>query len=100
MTIFKFKTGELIRTLSGLKCGKGNRQGAGTVAVDKKYIYTWDSEGKQVFVYNSEGRFLKSFTLSDGDFGYSLSYANNILFVSHSPQGKKGTWFGYSLWGN
>jgi len=99
VSIYNFKTGALIRTLAGLKCGDGNRKGAGTVAVDKEFIYTWDAATSEVYSYDMEGKFVKSFVLSDGDFGYSLSYANGMIFVSHSPQGKTGHWYGYNLWG-
>jgi DNA-binding beta-propeller fold protein YncE len=98
LSIFNFKKGTLIQTLAGLKCGDGNRKGAATVAVDKENIYTWDSDSKQVFAYDKNGRFKKTFVLSDGDFGYSLSFANGMIFVSHSLQGKTGQWYGYKLW--
>ncbi len=96
--IHKLKNGELVKTLSGLKCGKGNRQGGATVAIDdKSNIYTWDSEAKTIYVYDKEGQFIKSHIVSSGDFGYSLSFANGMLFVSHSPKNKKGMWYGYKL---
>ncbi|TLX71644.1 hypothetical protein E9993_19960 [Labilibacter sediminis] len=98
LSIYKFKTGTLVRTLSGLKCGEGNRKGAATVAIDrKKNIYTWDSDTKTVFVYDKNGKFLISHKLKYGDFGYSLSFAKEMFFVSNSPKNKKGTWFGYKL---
>ncbi|MCK5279915.1 MAG: hypothetical protein KAQ62_02130 [Cyclobacteriaceae bacterium] len=99
LSIFKFKKGVLDRTLSGLKCGKSIGKGAAAVAIDKKYIYTWDSDSKVVYAYDKKGAFKKSFILRDGDFGYSLSYANGMIFVSHSEQNKKGNWYGYYLWG-
>lgn len=95
---YKFKKGTLVQTLSGLKCGDGNRKGAATVAVDKEFIYTWDSDSRQVNAYDKKGMLKRSFVLSKGDFGYSLSYANGMLFVSHSLQGKTGHWYGYTLW--
>lgn len=98
LSIHKFKGGALVTTLSGLKCGKDNRHGGATVAIgDKRNIYTWDSASKTIFVYDHEGQFIKSHTVSSGDFGYSLSYANDMIFVSHSPKKKVGTWFGYKL---
>jgi len=98
LSIHKLKKGKLVRTLSGLKCGDGNRKGGATVAIDRKRnIYTWDSDSRTVFKYNKKGKFLKSFKLSKGSFGYSLSYANDMLFVSHSPKNRKGIWYGYKL---
>ena len=97
LSIYKFKTGELVKVLAGLKCGDGNRKGSGTVVVVDDYIYTWDSDLKTVYVYNYDGIFVKSFILKSGDLGYSLSQANGLIFVSHSPKGKKSTWYGYDL---
>lgn len=100
LSIYNFKKGKLIRTLSGLKCGKGNRKGGATIAVDEKQnIYTWDSESQTIYCYNKEGMFRKSFQLSQGNFGYSLSFANGMLFVAQTEQDKPGKWFGYRLTG-
>lgn len=95
--LYKFKTGELVKVLAGLKCGDGNRKGAGTVAVKDDNVYTWDSKSKTVYAYNEDGIFIKSFILKSGDFGYSLSEANGLIFVAHSPDGKPSTWYGYDL---
>ena len=97
LSIYNFKKGTVVQILSGLKCGDGNRKGAASVAVDAKYIYTWDSASKTVFAYDKSGRFIESFKLRDGDFGYSLSYAMGMIFVSSSQQGKTGHWYGYKL---
>ena len=99
LSVFKLKNGELVQTLSGLKCGDGNRKGAATVAVDKKVIYTWDSDSKSIYSYDKKGNFIKSFNLSEGEFGYSLSFANGMIFVSHSEKNKTGKWYGYNLLG-
>jgi hypothetical protein len=95
--LYKFKTGELVKVLAGLKCGDGNRRGAGSVAVIDDYIYTWDSKSKTVYAYNEDGTFIKSFLLKSGDFGYSLSQANGLIFVARSPESKPSTWYGYDL---
>jgi hypothetical protein len=97
LSLYKFKTGELVKVLAGLKCGDGNRKGAGTVALIDDYIYTWDADSKTVYVYNHDGIFIKSFILKSGDLGYSLSQANGLIFVSRSEKGKKSTWYGYDL---
>ena len=97
LSIYKFKTGELDRVLAGLKCGDGNRKGSGTVAVADNVLYTWDADAKKIYAYNWEGIYLKEYSISSGDFGYSLSSANGLIFVSHSEKGKKATWYGYNL---
>jgi hypothetical protein len=97
LTIYKFKTADVVKVISGLKCGRGNSSGAGTVAVTDDYIYTWDSKLKSVFIYNHDGIFIKSVVLKYGDYGYSLSIANGLIFVNRSPADKKSTWYGYDL---
>ncbi len=99
LSVYKFSDGSLVKTLSGLKCGEREIKGSVAVAVDKHHIYTWDSDKKTVYAYDLDGRFIRSFILSQGDFGYSLSYANGLIFVAHSESGKTGTWYGYDLWG-
>ena len=76
-----------------------NRGGKVRVAVSKKEIFTWDSELKMLYKYDKKGRLKNSYILRNGDFGYSLSYANEMIFVSHSRKGRKGIWYGYNLFG-
>jgi DNA-binding beta-propeller fold protein YncE len=96
---YKFSKGELIQTILGLKCGSDTRNGSCVVAVDGKYIYTWDAAKHTVYAYDKEGQFINSFVLSDGDFGCSLSFANGLIFVSQSKAKRVGKWYGYDFWG-
>jgi DNA-binding beta-propeller fold protein YncE len=109
LTMYKFKDGSLIKTLSGLSFGADDvkkpvvgKYGSTAVAVDKNYIYTWDahSNAKKIFAYDKKGNFVKAFNISSGNWGYSLSYANGYVFVAIDGQYKIGLWNGYKLWDN
>ena len=97
LAVYKFSSGEPERVISGLKCGDGSKKGSTTVAVDNKYIYTWDATKKTIYVYDLEGIFVRSYVVKDGDFGYSLSIANDLVFVAKSVKDRTGTWYGYML---
>jgi len=97
LSILSFKSGKLIKKLSGLKCGTKGMKGSTTVAVDKKYLYTWDSDLKTVYAYTREGVFKKSFILKSGNVGHSLSFAQGLIFVANSDMGKPSAWYGYKL---
>jgi DNA-binding beta-propeller fold protein YncE len=107
LTMYKFKDGSVIKTLSGLSFGADDktkpiigRYGSTAVAVDKKYIYTWDAWGspKKIYAYDKDGNFKKSFQISSGNWGFTLSYANGYVFVAIDGQYKIGLWNGYKLW--
>jgi DNA-binding beta-propeller fold protein YncE len=107
LTMYKFKDGSIIKTLSGLSFGADDktkpvvgRYGSTAVAVDKNYIYTWDSHSssKKIYAYDKNGKFIKSFQISSGNLGYTLSYANGHVFVAMDGQYKVGLWYGYKLW--
>ena len=114
LTIYKFKDGSVAQTLSGLSFGADDkkkdkkddvivgRYGSTAVAVDKNNIYTWDSHSnvKKIYVYDKKGNFKKSFDISTGNYGFSLSSANGYVFVVIDGGGKIGTWNGYKLWDN
>ena len=107
LTMYKFKDGSVIKTLSGISHGADDktkpivgRYGSTAVAVDKKYIYTWDahSSSKKIYAYDKNGNFVRTFQISSGNLGYTLSYANGYIFVAIDGQYKIGLWNGYKLW--
>jgi hypothetical protein len=97
LSIYGVKSGKLVKKLSGLKCGTKGMKGSTTVAVDNKYLYTWDSDTKTVYAYDKNGVFKKSFILKNGNIGHSLSCAFGLVFVAKSEMGKPSTWYGYKL---
>lgn len=100
LSIYKFPGGKLVKTLKGFSCGNNFAQGGVTVAVDSKYIYTWNSEIQTVYVYDLDGNKIKEVVLSKGSFGSSLSCANGFIFVSDDGNYDKGNWYGYDIWKN
>jgi DNA-binding beta-propeller fold protein YncE len=97
LSVISFKTGKPVRQISGLKCGNKGMKGSTTVAVDKKYLYTWDTDTRTVYAYTKDGIFKKSFVLKDGNIGHSLSAAYGMIFTAKSEMGKPANWFGYQL---
>ncbi|MDO9256173.1 MAG: hypothetical protein Q7U54_11715 [Bacteroidales bacterium] len=47
--------------------------------------------------YDLKGRFQKSVKLSHGDYGFSLSFANGLLWVSEDGDYEEGMWYGYEV---
>ena len=69
----------------------------GAVAVDADYFYTWDPATGTVYLYDHEGTFETSLTLSNGNYGYSLSCFNGYLFVARDAGYATGIWYGYNI---
>jgi hypothetical protein len=92
---YKLSDGSLAETFNGLSYGSGGADGA--VAVDADYFYTWDPSSGTVYLYNHQGTFVTSLTLSDGNYGYSLSCFNGYLFVARDAGYGTGIWYGYNI---
>ena len=106
LTMYNFKDGSIKKTLSGLAFGEDNKDdpglgkyGSAAVAVGKKHIYTWDahSNQKKIYAYDKNGNLVKVFQISNGNWGWSLSYANGYVFVSVNQPNSVGLWNGYKL---
>jgi 6-phosphogluconolactonase (cycloisomerase 2 family) len=95
--VYTLKTGKLKTTLSGLKTSDEASIGGTVVAVDKKNIFTWNAREQAVYIYDLKGKFQKSVKLSHGDYGFSLSFANGLLWVSEDGDYDEGTWYGYEI---
>lgn len=98
LLVYNFKNGKLKKTITGLDCGKDVKTGSSCVAVDDKYIYTWNSDYSLIFIYDLKGNKIKSEKISKGNYGFSLSYANGLIFVSIDGDYGTGYWYGYDLW--
>lgn len=98
LLIYNFPSGKLSKTITGLDKGSEVSTGNSVVAVDDKYIYTWNSDYKMVFIYDLKGKKIKSVNISKGDYGFSLSCANGLIFVSTDGDYDVGTWYGYDVW--
>ncbi len=95
--VYKFPSLTLITTLSGIDCGKTPTQGSCVLAVGKKYIYTWNTEYQLIFIYNLKGKKVKSIDITEGNYGFSLSFANGKIFVSKDGNYDVGNWYGYEI---
>ena len=93
--IYSLKSKELKDTLSGLNSTDNAADGGTAIAVDKKNIYCWDAGQQTVYIYDLKGKFRKSLKLKHGNYGFSLSYANGLLWVSEDGNYEEGTWYGY-----
>lgn len=99
LRVHDFATGSVINTLTGLAYGSGNYGGEAAVAVDSSHFYTWDAVSKTVYMYDQLGTLIQPMVLDSGDNGQSLSFVNDMLFVSRDGNYNIGTWYGYDLSG-
>jgi hypothetical protein len=94
-TIYKYDSGSgaLVETLSGFYFGGFPSSEA--LACNGTRIFTWD--GTLVYVYDLAGNFLESWPVPNGHYGFSLSFANGLLWTSDDGGGGTGTWYGYDV---
>ncbi|MBK7213327.1 MAG: hypothetical protein IPH88_08585 [Bacteroidales bacterium] len=95
--LYAAKNGKLKKKISGLGDTPGSPLENSTIAVDKNYMYTWSPDEQKVFAYTLKGKFVKSFKLNQGNYSFSLSAANDMIWVSIDGNYDTGTWYGYSL---
>jgi hypothetical protein len=91
--IMDFATGAVVNTLTGLSCGGFPSSIA--VGTDGNRIFTWN--GNTVYVYDMAGVFIESYTLPNGNYGFSLKFVNGLLFASVDGSGGTGHWYGYDV---
>jgi DNA-binding beta-propeller fold protein YncE len=95
--VYNMKNGKLKTTLSGFKTTDEAATGATAVAVDKKHIYSWDANEQTVFIYDLKGKFQKYVKLALGEYGFSLSFGNDLLWVATDGNYDEGIWYGYEI---
>jgi DNA-binding beta-propeller fold protein YncE len=95
--VYTMKNGKLKTTITGLNTTDNAAEGGTAVAVDKKHIYSWNGSEQTVYIYDLKGKFQKSVELNQGDYGFSLSFANGLLWVSTDGNYEEGTWYGYEV---
>jgi hypothetical protein len=103
VTVREFDTGEEIESFE--LDGASDEADLGydkSIAVSDRYIFAWD-EDDEIRVYDLEGEYLTRFELPRAGFGFSLSWANGLLWVAQDADGKDegedGYWYGYELKG-
>ncbi len=95
--IFDAKNGKELFQIGHVRCGDRPETGSLVVAVGTKYFFTWDAAKKEIYIYNLEGKFIKSVIVEKGNYGFSLSYANGYVFVAEDGNGDDGYWYAYDL---
>jgi len=95
--VHNMKNGKLKTVISGLKTTDNAAGGGTAVAVNKKHFYSWNAGEQTVYIYDLKGRFQKSVKLSQGDYGFSLSCANDLIWVSTDGDYDEGMWYGYEI---
>lgn len=98
LKIYKFPSGKLSKTIKDMDGGKEFTTGSGAIACDGKYFYTFNGDYKMIYAYDMKGKKVKSFEIEQGTYGFSLSYANGLVFVSDDGNYETGKWYGYDLW--
>jgi len=74
------------------------------IAASDKFLFVWaPNSDKDILVFDLEGKYVTKFTLPRSGYGYSLSWANDMLWVARDADGgtdgADGTWYGYELEG-
>ncbi|KPJ90825.1 MAG: hypothetical protein AMS18_09920, partial [Gemmatimonas sp. SG8_17] len=96
--LLNFSSGALSGTLTGVTAGTNASGDGNAIATDGQWLYTWDETTATVFVSDMAGRLVTSFVLPAGSGfnGYSLSFANGMLWVASNPAAGS-EWFGFEL---
>lgn len=98
ISMYDFKNGEKVKSLRGFKCGSDLTFGSSTMAVDKKYIYTFDADKKEIYQYKKKNwNYVATYKIAKGDYGFSLSAAGKYIFVAKDGNYATGTWYGYKF---
>jgi DNA-binding beta-propeller fold protein YncE len=74
------------------------------IAASDKFLFVWaPNSDKDILVFGVDGSYVTKFTLPRAGFGFSLSWANDMLWIAEDADGKSdgadGTWYGYVLEG-
>jgi hypothetical protein len=94
---YNLKSGKPETTLHGLKCADNAVDGGTAIAMNRKHLYSWDARSQVVYVHDLKGKVEKSVKLSQGFYGFSLSWASSLLWVSADGNYETGTWYGYDI---
>jgi len=74
------------------------------IAASDKFLFVWAPESdNEILVYGVDGKYVTKFALPRSGFGFSLSWANDMLWIAEDADGDTdgadGTWYGYTLKG-
>lgn len=74
------------------------------IAASDKFLFVWAPESDtDILVYGLDGRYVSKFALPRSGYGFSLSWANGMLWIAEDAdgdtEGADGIWYGYELEG-
>ena len=74
------------------------------IAASDKFLFVWaPNSDKDILVYGVDGKYVTKFELPRSGFGFSLSWAHDMLWIAEDADGgadgADGTWYGYALEG-
>lgn len=95
LSLYNVSDGKLKNRIYGLECGDELASGSHSVAVTKKNIITTDAEKQLLYIYDHKGTLKETIPFSNGDYAYSLSYANGYIFLATDGNYSNGMWYGY-----
>lgn len=95
LNVYDFAKGTVVNTFYNINSGPDLGSGSNSVAASKKYIITFNAEKQAFFIYDKKGKLKETIKFMDGNYGFSLSYANGHIFVATDGDYGMGKWFGY-----
>jgi hypothetical protein len=74
------------------------------IAASDGFLFVWAPESdKEILVFGVDGKYVTKFALPRSGYGFSLSWANGMLWIAEDAdggtEGADGTWYGYELKG-
>jgi hypothetical protein len=98
-SLFKYdlKLGKLKEVLTGFSNPTDALAESTSLAMDSKHIYTWNYDEQIILAFDMKGNYIKSFNVNQGDYLFSLSAADGLIWVSKDGDYDIGTWYGYDL---
>ena len=77
---------------------------ANAIAASDKFLFVWAPDSDtDILVYGLDGKYVTKFALPRSGYGFSLSWANGMLWIAEDADGGEdgadGTWYGYALEG-
>lgn len=95
---YDLSSGDLLNSFSKIKSG-GSME-VYTIACSDNYFYTFDISVRKIYEYDFDGKLNNTYEYSSGDCYFSLSFANDMIFVADDGDYNIGTWYGYKLDGS
>lgn len=97
--VYSFPACKVIKEFRDLVQAVDAISGGSVIAVDNFYFYLFDGEKKMIYAFNRKtGEKVNEVEIYCGNYGFSLSAANDMIFVATDGNYSTGNWYGYKLW--